>query len=62
MSEEYNNQMKFWKQLVAGAMADNDIDLLSRAQEAIKGVMILPWSAGQLDGWNKLIDNIINFK
>ena len=38
MSEEYNNQMKFWKQLVAGAMADNDMDLLSRAQEAIKGV------------------------
>ena len=62
MSEEYNNQMKFWKQLVAGAMADNDIDLLSRTQEAIKGVMILPWSTEQLDGWNKLIDNIINFK
>lgn len=62
MSVEYNDQMKFWKQLVAGAMADNDIDLLSRAQEAIKGVMILPWSAEQLDGWDKLIDNIMNFK
>lgn len=62
MSAEYNEQMKFWKQLVAGAMADNDIDLLNRASEAIKGVMILPWNADQIDGWNKLLDNIFNFK
>ena len=62
MSAEFNQQMDFWKKYVAGAMADNDYDALDRSYQAIKGVMILPWNATQLDGWNSLLSYIDNFK
>lgn len=62
MSTEFNQQMDFWKKYTAGAMADNDGDTLSRSYDAIKGVMILPWNATQLDSWNKLLGIISNFK
>lgn len=62
MSAEFNQQMSFWKKYVAGAMADNDKETLDRSYEAIKGVMILPWNAEQLDKWNTLLGIISNFK
>ena len=54
--------MNFWKRHVAVAMADNDRDMLDRSYEAIKGIMILPWSAEQLDKWNTLLGFIDNFR
>ena len=62
MSTEFNQQMDFWKKYVAGAMADNDRDVLDRSYQAIKGIMILPWNAEQLDKWNSLLSIISNFK
>lgn len=62
MSAEFNQQMSFWKRFVAGAMADNDYDILNRSYEAIKGIMVLPWNAEQLDKWNSLLGSIQNFK
>ena len=62
MSNEFNQQMSFWKKYVAGAMADNNYDILDRSYEAIKGVMILPWNAEQLDKWNTLLGFIQNFR
>lgn len=62
MSNEFNQQMSFWKKFVAGAMADNDIETLNKSYDAIKGVMILPWNAEQLDKWNTLLGIISNFK
>lgn len=61
MSDEFNQQMNFWKNLVAGAMADNNDDMLDRAYEAIRGVMILPWNAEQIDKWDQLLDKISKF-
>lgn len=61
LSNEYNQQMSFWKQYVAGLMADKDQSGLYTASEAIKGVMLLPWSAQQLSGWNELIRIIQNY-
>jgi len=55
MEREFNIQMKFWKDYVAGNIVDGNKDVLSRSYEAIKGVMILPWDATQLEGWNKLL-------
>lgn len=62
MAYEYNIQMQFWKKYVANAMADNDLDILNRSYQAIQGLIVLPWTAEQLDGWNKLLDIINNFK
>lgn len=61
MSNEFNQQMAFWKKYVAGSMADGDNDALDKSYEAIKGVMLLPWNATQLDEWNKLLNIISNF-
>lgn len=58
MSKEFNTQMNFWKDIVAGAKADNDEDLLRRSVEGIKGVMLLPWNAEQLEKWNDLLSKI----
>ena len=62
MSTEYNKQMNFWKEYVAGAMADNNNDILDRSYSAIEGIMELPWNTTQLDNWNKLLDHINDFK
>lgn len=62
MSNEFNQQMNFWKRYVAGAMADNDKDALDRSYTAIQGVMVLQWNATQLDEWNKLLDQISKFR
>lgn len=61
MSNEFNQQMSFWKNFVAGAMADNNKDILDKSYEAIKGVMILSWNAEQLDKWDQLLDKISKF-
>lgn len=61
MSNEFNQQMAFWKKYIAGAMADNEKDVLDKSYEAIKGVMLLPWNATQSDEWNKLLNIISNF-
>ena len=61
MSNEFNTQMNFWKKYIAGAMADNNIALLDNCYEAIKGVVVLPWNAEQLDKWNRLLDIIEKF-
>jgi hypothetical protein len=58
LSDEFNIQMNFWKNLVAGAAVDNDNDLLDRSYEAIKGVMLLPWNSEQLSKWNSLLSHI----
>ena len=60
MSDSFNNQMKFWKDLTAGAIVDNDNDMLGRAKEALKGIMILPWNADQLSKWNDLLSKLNN--
>lgn len=62
MSDEFNQQMDFWKKFVAGAMADGDKDLLNNSYEAIRGVMMLPWNAEQLSKWNDLLLIIQNFR
>lgn len=58
MSKKYNEQMKFWKNYAAECMADRDYIALSNCKEAIKGIMLLPWTAEQLAGWDKLLDHI----
>ena len=59
LSKEYNQQMKFWKNITASAMADNNTDMLNNIPEAIKGIMLLPWTSEQMQGWNKLLSKII---
>ena len=58
-SSEYNQQMKFWKDFIASAIADGDTDVIVSSREAIKGIMTLPWTSNQLDGWNKLLSKIM---
>jgi SPP1 gp7 family putative phage head morphogenesis protein len=58
MSNEFNSQMRFWKDITASAIADKNSDLLSRSSEALKGVMILPWDVEQLEKWNILLSRI----
>lgn len=62
MASEFNQQMDFWKKLVAGAMADNDMELLNKAYDGIQGVMVLPWNVEQLSKWNDLLGIIRNFR
>lgn len=62
MSSEFNQQMDFWKRIVAGAMADNDTELLSKAYDGIQGIMVMPWNAEQLSKWNDLLSIIRNYK
>lgn len=58
MSSEFNTQMKFWQKFVAGAVADNNRDLLNKSYEAVKALTILPWNEQQLSRWNSLINTI----
>ena len=58
MSKEFNNQMKFWKQYTAEAIADGNYEELQKSKEAIKGVMLLQWNGEQLDKWNRLISQL----
>ena len=62
MSSEYNKQMNFWKEYVAGAMADNDYNILDKSYGVIESIMTLPWNESHIEGWNKLLDVISNFK
>lgn len=62
MSNEFNQQMDFWKKIVAGAMADNDTELLNKAYDGIQGIMVMPWNAEQLSKWNDLLGIIRNYK
>lgn len=58
MSREFNEQMKFWKNYVATNMVDKNRNELYNCQEAIKGIMLLPWTASQMEEWNKLLSAI----
>lgn len=58
LKEEYETQMPFWKKYVASRIVDNDIEELEKTAEAIKGVMVLPWSGQQLGEFNKLLEFI----
>lgn len=60
MSSRFNNQLSFWKDMVATAIVDNDKDVLSKSYDAIKAVMLLPWNGSQLSKWNNLLDYIQN--
>lgn len=58
MSQEFNQQMDFWKKYIASNMADNNQMVLDSCAEAIKGVMLLPWNAEQMNKWNQLLSKI----
>lgn len=58
MSNEFNQQMDFWKNYIASNMADGNQDILNNSIEAIKGIMLLPWNASQMDKWNQLLSKI----
>lgn len=60
MSGRFNNQMSFWKDMVATAIVDGDSDTLGKSYDAIKAVMLLPWNGSQLSKWNDLLDYIQN--
>lgn len=62
MSSKFNNQLSFWKDIIATAIVDNDKDTLDKSYEAIKAVMLLPWNGSQLSKWNNLLDYIQNNK
>lgn len=58
MSTRFNNQLSFWKDMVATAIIDNDKDILDKSHSAIKAVMLLPWNGNQLTKWNDLLNYI----
>lgn len=58
MSSKFNNQLSFWKDMVATSIVDNDKETLNKSYEAIKAVMLLPWNGSQLSKWNDLLDYI----
>lgn len=60
LKNEYETQMPFWKKYVASRIVDNDTKALETTIDAIKGVMLLPWTGKQLGEFNKLIDTINN--
>lgn len=60
MSSRFNNQLSFWKDMVATAIVDNDKDTLGKSYDAIKAVMLLPWNGSQLSKWNDLLNYIQN--
>lgn len=59
MSNKFNTQLGFWKDIIATAIVDNDRDTLGNSYQAIKAVMLLPWNASQLSKWNDLLDYIM---
>ena len=58
MSSKFNNQLSFWKDVIATAIVDNDKETLGKSYEAVKAVMLLPWNGSQLTKWNDLLDYI----
>lgn len=58
MSNRFNNQISFWKDMVATSIVDNNKNILDKSYEAIKAVMLLPWNASQLSKWNDMLDYI----
>ena len=58
MSNRFNNQLLFWKDMVATAIVDNDRDTLGKSYDAIKAVMLLPWNGSQLSKWVDLLGYI----
>jgi hypothetical protein len=58
MAHEFNIQMPFWKKYVSQSIVDNDVDDMKKAYTAIKGIMILPWTGGQLTKWSKLLKQL----
>lgn len=59
LANEFNQQLKWMQQMAATAIADADYDMSNRVVEAIKGLMVLPWTAEQMDKWNTLINRAI---
>ena len=58
MSSRFNNQMSFWKDIVATSIVDSDVETLEKSYEAIKAVMLLPWNGSQMSKWNDLLGYI----
>lgn len=58
MSSKFNNQMSFWKDIVATSIVDSDVETLEKSYEAIKAVMLLPWNGSQMSKWNDLLGYI----
>lgn len=57
-SKKFNQQMGFWKTIVAEAIVDGDQDMLWKCYDAIKAVMVLPWSGEQLTKWESLLNSV----
>lgn len=57
-SKKFNQQMGFWKTLVAEAIVDNDQNMLWKCYDGIKAVMVLPWSGEQLTKWESLLNSV----
>lgn len=62
MSEQFNTQLKFWKEMISSAVVDGDKELLDRCVEGIKGIMVLPWNTEQLNKWNDVINRAREMK
>jgi SPP1 gp7 family putative phage head morphogenesis protein len=60
MNGEFSTQMNFWKKFTSKVIVDGDTKALRNSYEAIKGIMVLPWSAEQLTKWNNLLKQISN--
>lgn len=60
MSSKFNNQLSFWKDIVATAIVDKDNETLNNSYDAIKATMLLPWNGSQLSKWNDLLNYIQN--
>lgn len=57
-SKRFNSQMSFWKTVVAEAIVDKDYTMLDKSYEAIKAVLLLPWSSRQISKWDSLLHSI----
>ena len=58
MSNKFNTQLSFWKDMISTAIVDGDRETLNNSYDAIKAVMLLPWNGGQLSKWNDLLNYI----
>lgn len=61
MNTEYTYQMKFWQKFISTAIVDEDVALLKKTATAVKGIMVLPWTAQQLTGWNNLLSVVFKY-
>ena len=57
-SKRFNTQANFWKGVIAEAIVDNDKEQLNKCYEALKAVMLLPWSPQQISKWDSLLYSV----